>query len=219
MTPRQLAFDLVARPALGRGDFFVSKANAEALAMIENAADWPGGKLVLIGEPGAGKTHLAHVWAALESARAVTPETGLSTLDTAIFVDHAERWIGTYEEALLHLYNIATERRLPLLLTARHPPAAWPVTLPDLKSRLSSLAVARIAPPDDDLLRAVMAKLFTDHQIAPSPALIDWAVARIERSFDAVRDFVDRLDTLSLAEGRRPSRALASRLLQAEERA
>ena len=34
--PRQLTFDLGARPARGRGDFFVSEANAHAVAMIDS---------------------------------------------------------------------------------------------------------------------------------------------------------------------------------------
>ncbi len=32
MTPRQLSFDLASKPALGREDFFVSPANAQAVA-------------------------------------------------------------------------------------------------------------------------------------------------------------------------------------------
>jgi len=56
MTARQLAFDLPARTALGREDFFVSPANAQAVAMIDGWRDWPARKLVLCGPRGAGKT-------------------------------------------------------------------------------------------------------------------------------------------------------------------
>ena len=59
---RQLTFDLPVRPALGRGDFFVSPANALAIAQID-AGTWPAGKLLLIGPEGAGKSQLAQVWA------------------------------------------------------------------------------------------------------------------------------------------------------------
>ena len=65
----QLAFDLPARASLRRADFFVSPANALALATVEAATGWPLGKMLLIGPEGSGKTHLAHVWA--EAAGAV----------------------------------------------------------------------------------------------------------------------------------------------------
>jgi hypothetical protein len=68
MSPQQLAFDLPARPALEREDFFVSVANAQAVALIEGWRDWPARKLALSGPRGAGKTHLAHVWAARAGA-------------------------------------------------------------------------------------------------------------------------------------------------------
>jgi hypothetical protein len=60
----QLVFDLPVRPAMGRDDFFVTGSNAGALAQVDGWRDWPFGKLVLVGPEGAGKTHLAHVWAA-----------------------------------------------------------------------------------------------------------------------------------------------------------
>ena len=45
----QLSFDLPAKPALGRDDFFVAPSNAMAVALIDPAFAWPSGKLVLSG--------------------------------------------------------------------------------------------------------------------------------------------------------------------------
>ena len=61
---RQLAFDLPAREAFRREDFFVSPANAVALAAGEAWRGWPSGKMLLVGPQGSGKTHLARLWAA-----------------------------------------------------------------------------------------------------------------------------------------------------------
>ena len=66
---RQLSFDLPVRPALGREDFFVSPGNAMAVALLDGWRNWAGGKLVLYGPEGSGKTHLAHVWASQTGAR------------------------------------------------------------------------------------------------------------------------------------------------------
>ncbi|MEO0401886.1 MAG: chromosomal replication initiator DnaA, partial [Pseudomonadota bacterium] len=64
----QLGLNLPARTALGRDDFLVAPSNALALAMIDGWQDWQGAKMVLSGPPGAGKTHLTHVWAAASGA-------------------------------------------------------------------------------------------------------------------------------------------------------
>ena len=60
---RQIPLDLPVRAALGREDFLVSEGNALAVAQIDGWRDWPGRRLALVGPEGAGKTHLAAVWA------------------------------------------------------------------------------------------------------------------------------------------------------------
>ena len=73
--------DLPARPALAREDFFVSPANALALAQVDRWPDWPSGRLALAGPEGAGKTHLVHVWAAAHGSARVMPASALAALD------------------------------------------------------------------------------------------------------------------------------------------
>jgi hypothetical protein len=79
---RQLVLDLPARPALGRDAFFVAPANALALAQVDAWPDWPARRMALVGPAGAGKTHLAHVWAARSGAQ-VLPAAALPALDLA----------------------------------------------------------------------------------------------------------------------------------------
>lgn len=214
--PRQLTFDLGARPARGRGDFFVSEANAHAVAMIDSTETWPGGKLLLLGPRGAGKTHLAHVWADAVGARFFGPGDDPADLSEPAVVEDVDRWPGDREADLFHLLNLATQSSLPLLLTARTPPGDWGVKLADLQSRLSALTSARIESPDDALLMAVITKLFSDRQIMPPPSLIHWVLPRIERSFLAAERLVERLDAAALSEGRAPTRTLARKLLEEE---
>jgi chromosomal replication initiation ATPase DnaA len=217
----QLAFRLPARPALGRGDFFVSPANAAAVGMVSDDARWPLGKLALVGPEGSGKTHLAHVWAAETGAR-ILPAADLAgsvlpALAAAgrIAVEDMDRAPGdaATERALFHLHNLLLEAGGRLLLSGRTAPARWPVALPDLHSRLAAMTVADLPVPDDALLSAVLVKLFADRQIAVSPALVAYLVPRIDRSFAAARDIVERLDRAALAEARPVNRALAVRLL------
>jgi chromosomal replication initiation ATPase DnaA len=222
--PRQLVLDLPARPALGRADFFVSPANRIALAQVDGWPAWPGGRLAVIGPQGAGKTHLAHVWAARAGAR-VLPAAALPTLDLAVLpadaalaVEDADR-LGDLpapaaaEEALFHLIN----RLAPagsLLLTGRPAPSRWPVALPDLASRLAATAPACLEPPDDALLAAVLVKLFADRQLAVAPGLIDYLVSHIDRAFAAAEAAVATLDRAALARHRPLTARLAAEVLR-----
>lgn len=222
--PRQLTFDLPARPALGRADFFVSPANALALAALEAPGGWPAGKLLLIGPEGAGKSHLARVWAGAEAAEVVAA-SDLAARPTlpqarAVVVEDADRIAGDRgaETALFHLHNLVLAEGGRLLITARSAPGRWPLVLPDLASRLQASATARLGPPDDALLAAVLVKLFADRQIAVPPTLIPWLVARMERSFAAADATVAALDAAALALGRPIGLALARSVLDSPDR-
>lgn len=220
----QLAFDLPYRTAMGRADFFVSAANQAAVAAIEASADWPLGKLLLVGAEGAGKSHLTHVWADLTGARVLDARDLPAALDRvledddrALALEDADRIAGDRagEEALFHAHNALTARKAPLLITARAPASAWGLKLPDLASRMAQTGLQQLAPPDDALLLAVMAKLAHDRRLAVSASALSFAVPRIERSFAAAAAFVEALDRAALREKRSPSRALARSVLSA----
>jgi chromosomal replication initiation ATPase DnaA len=124
-------------------------------------------------------------------------------------IDHAR----FDETALFHLINAVRENGSALLITSRVWPAAWPVTLPDLASRLKAATVVEIAEPDEELLAQVMVKLFADRQVVVDDRIIHWLVARMERSLAAARTIVARLDQLALARGSKITRAMAAEVL------
>ncbi len=217
---RQLAFDLPPCDNRSRADFIVTPANALALAALDGWRDWPGGKMVLIGPPGAGKSHLAAIWAA-EAGAVVVPADSLAGVGPAVIaaggavvVEDAAAVAGdaAAEAALFHLHNML----LPagrLLVTAAAPPRDWGLGLPDLLSRLQAAALTRIEAPDDALLSGVLNKLFADRQIVPPATLIPFLLARMPRSIGAARVLVGRLDARALAEGRPPGLRLAAEIL------
>lgn len=202
--PEQLLLDLPVRASLARGDFFVSEANALALAQVDRPDTWPDHRLILVGPKGAGKTHLAHVWAEAQGADILSnvPQDALSAVDApALVLEDADSGPRA-EEALFHLLNAARASRTPLLMTARTAPRDWSLALPDLRSRIEATSTATIDPPDDALLSALLVKLFADRQLTVDPRVIAYAVARIERSFAAALDLVARVDRVSLAQKR-----------------
>jgi chromosomal replication initiation ATPase DnaA len=213
---RQLAFDLPAAAAMTRDHFFVAPSNALALQTVERWQDWPGRKLLLVGPEGAGKTHLAHIWAALAEA-VILPGATLAEANIAdlagrnVAVEDADR-IGPAEAQLFHLHNLVTASGA-LLLTARTPPRDWGLALPDLKSRMQATPIAQLDGPDDALLSAVLVKLFADRQVAVPANLIPYLVSRMPRSIGAARALVAALDARALAEARPITRALAGEVL------
>ncbi len=103
-----------------------------------------------------------------------------------------------------------------MLILSRVAPARWGVRLPDLASRLAALPAVRIEPPDDTLIEGLLIKLFADRQLDVAPGVVSYLTTRLERSFEALRCVVDRLDRESLARRRAVSLALAREIVEAE---
>jgi chromosomal replication initiation ATPase DnaA len=219
--PRQLAFSLEHAESFAREDFLSGPSSASALALVETWPDWPARAVVLVGPVGSGKSHLASIWAARAGARSLMApalkQTKLpAALATGALVVEDLAPGGFDERALFHLINLVREEGAYLLLTAASPPAGWPVEIPDLASRLKALPVVMLAPPDDALLRAVLVKLFADRQLAVDEALVSYLATRIERTFQAARVVVAKLDQEAMQRKRPLTRALAAEVLREE---
>lgn len=216
--PRQLALALAFEESFAREDFLVGPANAAALDLIERWPDWPSRVMLLVGPEGAGKSHLASIWAHSSGARFVAARAlghaGVpAQLATGALVLEDLREHEFEERAVFHLLNLAREDQAYVLITAQSPPAGWSFALPDLASRLRALPVVTLAEPDDTLLRAVLVKLFADRRLVVDEALITYLVDRMERSLAAARALVAALDEAALRQKRPLTKALAAALL------
>lgn len=222
MSPKQIPFDFDHRPALGGEDFFVAPSNAEAVAWVERWPNWPGTALAIVGPQGAGKTHLAHVFQAQSHAPVITAPIlreegadGVLERQPALVLEDVEAFMGAgLEEELLHLYNLATEGGVKLLLTAKTPPARWGIALKDLSSRLNTAQVAEIRAPDDALLTALIVKQFADRQLGVDQDVLTYMLARMDRSFAGVRDLIKAIDEAALAQKRAITIPLVRRVLE-----
>jgi DnaA regulatory inactivator Hda len=220
---KQLLFAFDHAPSLHEEDFLVADDNREAYAWLERWPHWPSSVLVVHGPPGCGKTHLLHVFLARTAGLPLTLsdlENGqiVERLDAAATwaLDDAERHLGpTHQEALLHAYNRICETKRHLLLTAREPPSRWPVGLADLGSRLKATPAAGIRSPGDPLIRAVLVKLFADRQLQVDDSVLTYVLSHMERTFDAARSIVARIDETALHGHRRITIALVREVLNA----
>lgn len=221
MSAGQLPLPLLpVRTAQGREDFFVSPANAMAVATIDGWRTWPNGKCLLTGPEGSGKSHLAQVWATASGATIVEAEI-LADADipalacSPVCVENAARIAGNRpaEEALFHLHNLALAQGQPLLITGRGTPVTWPLVLPDLKSRIMGTQAVRLEDPDDALLSALLAKLFADRQLMPPANVLLYLVRNMPRSHSSAVALVARLDAEALASKGAISQKLATKVI------
>ncbi|WP_325103007.1 HdaA/DnaA family protein [Sphingomonas sp.] len=185
-------------PPRARDDaFLVTASNARAAHLLEHWGAWPVMTALLVGPRKSGRSLLARLFAA---------KSGGSVIDDAE---------SAPEEHLFHAWNRAQIARRPLVIVADTPPPAWDIQLPDLRSRLAAGIVAEIGPPDDQLVRALLAAQFERRGLDARPDLLDWLVPRLERSHIAVLRAVDALDQQLLETRKRLSVPLARTVLAA----
>ena len=190
----------IALPLAGPADpsvdeFVVSGSNARVAQALERWGAWPVMALLLVGPRKSGRSLIARIFAAKSGGR---------------IADDAERMP---EAQLFHAWNAAQAERRPLLIVADAPPPAWRIALPDLRSRLAATPVARIEPPDDVLLRALLERQFLRRGLDARPELIAWLAARLERDHVALIRAVDVLDQEVLESRKRLSIPLARTVL------
>jgi len=221
--PVQLTLTFEHRASLSGEDFLIAPCNQEAVQWLDRWHDWPSPVLVLYGPAGCGKTHLTNVFLAQTNGRDITEDfsrgaepSPLLTGADAFVIEGAEDLAAVeMAEALFHLYNVAQEMGVKILLTAEHPPSRWDMSLADLASRLKAATAVGIGAPDDVLIGALIVKLFTDRQLKVDEDVIPYMLARMERSFDAARTLVSKVDNLALTKHRNITIPLVRQALDA----
>ena len=181
------------RPLISTGPY------ASPLAMLARWQDWPGGQLALVGMEGSGKSRLLRCWA-LEAGAAITTGVALASASiedisslafVALGVDDADG--GTHGLGLLAALNLCKQRGAPVLLTSRNRPVVWHSEPGDLRSRLNSMPVALIGPPDDFTLAARLQDACLRRHLNLPAESIQYLSDRMERSWGAVEKVADQV--------------------------
>ena len=219
---KQLALEFPHRPSLGRDDFMVAGCNKDAVSIVDMWPAWPYFAVCIYGPTGCGKTHLANVFAqmvALQTnhpyripfikASQITKDMSHTLFDISQQIVIEELQTLSDQEALFHLYNTYRDLGGNILFTSEIAPARLNFSLKDLQSRISIVPAFEIKSPDDELLMALLLKLFTDRQITPSPELLDYLIKNMQRSFSYARKLVEEIDNITLAKKRAISISIA----------
>lgn len=205
-----------------RDDLVVTESNLMAYKLISNWPDWGAPFAAIIGAPGSGKSHFAHVWAQTSHAYCAD----MSNLDVASEVVSQGQSIlledlsaGNFNEnALFHLLNNISQSRvnypnISLLITARSDFTLWDLKLADLLSRLRTIIKVIIGQTDEMLLRSVLIKLFSDKQIIVENSVISYIITRMERSLTFAAQLVNLCDKYAIINGSKINKRIVNKAL------
>jgi DnaA family protein len=203
-----------------RFETYAAGANEEAVealrrvaAMRSNAPVW------IYGPPGAGKSHLlqaacaeagaagrASAYLPLAHVRAEGPAIveGFERQDL-VALDDVDAVAGDagWESALFTLYNGIGEHGGRLAMAGAGPPAAIPIRLPDLASRLAASEVHRLEPLAESEQPAALRRRAERRGLDLPDETLGFLTRRAPRDFATLCRMLDALDTESLAAQRR----------------
>ena len=78
--------------------------------------------------------------------------------------------------------------------------APWPVSLPDLRTRLAVTPVTRIGEPDDQLFAALINLLFADRGLHIPAEAVKFIRQRVHRDYVTAERVVEAIDRHAFAE-------------------
>lgn len=212
--PGQLSLGLRLRDEAKFSNFY-PKNNEQTLMTLEEMISGVGeATLFLWGPKSCGRTHLLHAVCAraqelglsahyipLKDAHALSVDMldGLAHTEI-VCLDDIESIAGNkeWEIALFHFYNQARENQCRLVMTANVPPAQVPVTLPDLRSRLSwGLSLPVHALDDEEKLAALQLRAQC-RGLKLNEAVGRFLLNRYARDMSILCEVLEELDSCAL---------------------
>ena len=198
----QLLLDFDIKKNFNDHDYYVSDSNYFAFNLIDKWPKWEKRILNISGERFSGKTHLANIFKSKASALFLN-ENQINDdifkkikLHESIIVD---RFSNNIDEKLTYsILNLVDQDNKYLLINSETPLGEINFELPDLASRSKNLLHAKIEPPNDDLIFAIILKNFSDRQIKLEKKIIEFIINRIDRSYSKISEFIYKVDELSL---------------------
>ena len=183
-------------------DFFVSESNFFAYNLVLKWPNWGKNILNLYGEKFCGKSHLCDIFQNKFGASKIEA-SDLSKNFISQFKTHQNLIIENFtenidENTMYSLINIIDRDNKFILINSTKPINKLDIKLKDLLSRLNNCIFAEINIPDDELIFAILLKNFSDKQIQIKKKYIEYIIKNIDRSYEKIYEFINKIDQTSL---------------------
>lgn len=205
----------------------VALAHARSLALGDTTE-----AVYLQGGNGSGKSHLLlAACAAAESAgrranylslvrvRGHAPDAlrGIEHADM-VAIDELDAIAGNRDDevALFDLHNRVRDAGVGLVYAARVVPAALPLLLPDLRSRLAQCTLLALRMLDDAGRAEILRQRAAARGLVFDAQALDWLLRRCNRDLSGLSALFERLDRASLAAQRRLTVPFLRQVLESE---
>ena len=212
----QAAFEFEFREAQDRDNYIVGISNLEAVKWIDRYPRWKNRGLIIEGPKDSGKSHLVRVWQKKSNCNILSSEDInkelINTKDKKNIAIEDIHLIENYE-FLLHLINYKKEKNLNFLLTSRKNILSQNIHLNDIKSRLLEMPKVLISLPTDEIIKGLICKHMKDKGISVDNKLVLFMLNRIDRSYEGVKTFIERINKISLEKKKKISMTIIKEAL------
>ena len=202
----QLIFKFPFKTNYFEEDFYVSSNNFEAYKLVESWPKWSSRYINIYGPSGCGKTHLVNIIKKkinsfyIKASELSDNSLPLIRSKECLIIDDYKNNI---EEKLFYsLLSQCHQSNQYIIVNSLESIKTTAIILNDLKSRFDSFIYIGIDLPTDDLIRVILTKNFSDKQVKIEPRLLEYILKNIQRSYEAIFDLIDKLDSLSLSTGK-----------------
>lgn len=216
----QLTFKFPFKATYYKEDFYVSSNNFDAYKLIESWPNWSSKFVNIFGPSGCGKTHLSNIIkkklnSFFINASDLNNDSFIKIkLKECLIIDDYKNNI---EEKLFYtILNQCQQSNNYVIVNSIEPINKLPTKLSDLKSRLESFTYIGIDLPTDDLIRVILTKGFSDKQVETDVKLLEYILKNINRSYEEIFNFIEKVDSLSLSKGKPININLIKRVLKNE---
>ena len=181
-------------------NFFVNDTNRHAFDVSnENTFEQ---NIFLHAKKKSGKSHLLNIWR--EKNNALIFHDNFNEViksNKNVAIDNI--FEKCTEEVAFHLINHCKLFNLKIFATSSLDLNNYNFKLKDLQSRLRSFYYLKINIPDDEMCKMLMTKLFLDKQIIiKQKEIFDFIFKRVDRTYNDIYSFVEKVDKLSLEKKR-----------------
>jgi len=195
MTKQQEIIDFENKISYSDSDYIIDDSNADAYNYLNNFPNWEVKLVNLVGSKKSGKTHLLKI---------------LEKKNNFYFISSLEHLKKKYEEilnyekvcinnlnidedVLFSIINNSIINKKFLVISSLVPLTQMEFKIEDLKSRIKQFFILNIKNPTDKLVYSILLKFFSDNQIKIKSDLIDFIVKKINRSYEDIFLFSNKI--------------------------